>query len=225
MTAAALLVFGVHGSDAMMALPSPNAILDFIARYEAPSGYDQTHNSVSRPPPRPLTKMTLTEVLDWQESIRPKAISTAAGRYQIIHDTLARLVRTYRLDPNRLFSPATQDELGRLLIRECGYGRHTTTDFANCLAGIWAALPKVSGPDAGRSAWAGTAGNRALVTPATVLAFLGQGSQKPPTVPGVHIQYEIEENAVEESIRNAHENDDLGRSVVIRFTRDPYRTH
>ena len=53
------------------------------------------------------------------------------------------------------------------------------TRFANCLAGIWAALPLVSGPNQGRSAHHGVAGNRALTRPQTVLALL---AGKPVTV-------------------------------------------
>lgn len=101
-------------------LPSKAATLDFIARYEAPGGYDQVHAAVPETPPRPLTAMSIREVLAWQKQIRPRAVSTAAGRYQIIHDTLARLAETYGIDPEQRFDPAMQARLGQLLLDECG---------------------------------------------------------------------------------------------------------
>ena len=132
-------------SNAETTFPSRQTILDFIARYEAPGGYDQVHSGTRSPDPRPLTRMTVGEVLDWQKLIRPRVTSTAAGRYQIIYKTLARLVDSYGIDPDLLFDAAIQDHLGELLLTECGYGQRETTAFADCLAQIWAALPRVTG--------------------------------------------------------------------------------
>lgn len=160
-------------------LPSPQAVLDFIARHEAPDGYDQVHSGAPAPEPRPLTRMTVREVLDWQKRIRPRVTSTAAGRYQIIYKTLTRLVDSYGIDRDLLFDATMQDYLGQLLIKECGHGSRPPTAFADCLAQTWAALPRVTGPNAGRSAHHGTAGNRALVTPAAVMAFLDGASPEP----------------------------------------------
>ena len=120
--------------------------------------------------------MTLGEVLDWQSRVRDAgAPSTAAGGYQVIRATLARLVRQHGLDRAALFDPAMQDRLARLLVAECGDpgppSRHP--HVADCLAGIWAALPLATGPRKGQSAYRGVAGNRALTDPETVLAVLG----------------------------------------------------
>ncbi|MCY3872708.1 MAG: hypothetical protein OXF88_00265 [Rhodobacteraceae bacterium] len=214
-------------------LPSKAVILDFIARYEAPGGYDQAHTAVPETSPQPLTAMTIREVLTWQKQIRPRAVSTAVGRYQIIHDTLTRLVETYGIDPEQRFDPATQDRLGRLLLDECGYGTRRKHAFANCLARTWAALPLVSGPSAGRSAWHGIAGNRALVSPANFLAFL-EGDDRPPQasgstlaavdLPRATIRYREVRSAIERKVVEARQNDSLGESVVVRFAVDPYRT-
>lgn len=150
-------------------------LLAFIRALEASHGYNDFERRIPVPPPRPLTVMTLGEVLDWQARARSAgAPSTAAGGYQVIRATLERLVRTHRLDRNALFDAPMQDRIARLLVAECGDpgppSRHSR--FADCLAGIWAALPMATGPERGRSAYEGVAGNRALTTPETVLAIL-----------------------------------------------------
>ena len=162
-------------------------LLAFIRALEAPRGYDDFERRIPLPPPRPLTAMTLGEVLDWQGRVRTAgAPSTAAGGYQVIRATLERLVRTHGLDRNALFDVPMQDRLARLLVGECGDpgppSRHPR--FADCLAGIWAALPLATGPKRGRSAYDGVAGNRALASPETVLAVLaGRPAPLPSGVP------------------------------------------
>jgi len=67
-----------------------------------------------------------------------------------------------------------QTFLARALMAECGF-YDTNRDLlalGDCLAGVWAALPVVSGPGRGRSAYAEDGLNRALVAPETVLAVL-----------------------------------------------------
>ena len=151
-------------------------LLALVRALEAPRGYDDYERRIPLAPPKPLTAMTLGEVLDWQSRVRDAgAPSTAAGGYQVIRATLARLVRQHGLDRTALFDPAMQDRLARLLVAECGDpgppSRHP--HVADCLAGIWAALPLTSGPRKGQSAYRGVASNRALTDPETVLAVLG----------------------------------------------------
>ncbi|MXX88021.1 MAG: glycoside hydrolase family 104 protein [Boseongicola sp. SB0677_bin_26] len=158
-------------------------VLALVRALEAPGGYDAYEGRIPIPPPRPLTAMTVGEVLDWQAEVRSAgAPSTAAGGYQVIRATLERLVRAHRIDRDAPFDAAMQDRLARLLVAECGDpgpgSRHPR--FADCLAGIWAALPLATGPGKGRSAYAGIAGNRALTDPGTVLAVL---SGRPVTLP------------------------------------------
>ena len=109
---AALMALGMTPLAVVAELPSKAAVLDFIGRYEAPGGYDQAHAAVPESPPRPLTTMSIREVLAWQKRIRPRAVSTAVGRYQVIHDTLAALVKRYGIDPEQRFDPAMQDQVG-----------------------------------------------------------------------------------------------------------------
>ena len=153
-------------------------LLTFIRALEAPRGYDDYERRIPIAPPKPLTTMTVGEVLDWQVDIRRSgAASTAAGGYQIIYLTLKRLVSTYGISRDLLFDASLQDRLARLLISECGTrpGAGAVKGhprFGNCLAGIWAALPLTEGANKGRSAHQGAAGNRALTRPETVLALL-----------------------------------------------------
>ena len=174
---ALLLAFAaLPGASETSASPRTTTdLLVFIRAIEAPRGYDDYEARIPVAPPRPLTRMTLGEVLDWQTGVREAgAPSTAAGGYQIIRATLERLVRRHDLDRGSLFDAAMQDRLARLLIAECGDpgppARHP--HFADCLAGIWAALPLTSGPQRGRSAYQGISGNRALARPETLLAIL-----------------------------------------------------
>ena len=155
-------------------------LLTFIRHLEAGAeGYDAYERRISVAPPKRLTAMRVGEVLAWQRRVRNAGNpSTAAGGYQIIRKTLDRLVRKGAVSRTALFNAETQDHLARTLIGECG-SRAAPTRFANCLARIWAALPLVSGPNRGRSAHHGVAGNRALTRPQTVLALL---SGKPVTV-------------------------------------------
>ena len=150
-------------------------ILALVRALEAPGGYDAYEGRIPVPPPKRLTAMTVGEVLDWQADVRRAgAPSTASGGYQVIRPTLERLVRTHGIDRGALFDAAMQDRLARLLVAECGDPGPGLRPprFADCLAGIWAALPLTSGPKRGRSAYDGVAGNRALTDPETVLAVL-----------------------------------------------------
>ncbi len=161
------------------------ALLAFIRALEAPGGYDDHERRIRLPPPRRLTEMTVGEVLDWQARVRATgAPSTAAGGYQIIRPTLLRLVEAGVVDPSMPFDPAVQDRLARFLIAGCGAPgpRWRHPRYGNCLARIWAALPLTHGPHRGRSAHHGTAGNRALTTPAAVLAVLA-GTPAPAAPP------------------------------------------
>lgn len=158
-------------------------LLDFIGNKES-KGYDDISGLVSRSryPDKPLTRMTIKEVLDWQQSIDSFQLSEAAGRYQIMEDTLRgydndrttsggkSLYERAGLSSGDLFSPENQDKMAIVLLEGRGIkkflnGEITREQFANNLANEWASLPMVSGPNAGRSVYAGDrAGNRALTT-------------------------------------------------------------
>jgi muramidase (phage lysozyme) len=168
-------------------------LLDFIGNKES-EGYDDISGLVSqsRYPTKPLTQMTIQEVLDWQESIDRFQLSEASGRYQIMEDTLRGynndssagpgnpLYTRAGLSANDLFSPINQDKMAIELLRGRGLDRYldgsmTRETFANNLASEWASLPVVTGVNAGRSVYEGDrAGNRSLTTVQEFLSVLDE---------------------------------------------------
>jgi hypothetical protein len=164
-------------------------LLDFIGNKES-KGYDDINGLVSRSryPTKKLTQMTMKEILDWQESIDKFQDSEAVGRYQIMEDTLRgynndktkgsekdSLYAKAGLSSGSLFSPENQDKLATYLIQSEGLNKFLSGEisreiFANKLASVWAALPLVDGPNAGKSNYNGDrAGNKAT---ATIQSFL-----------------------------------------------------
>jgi hypothetical protein len=169
-------------------------LLDFIGNKES-EGYDDISGLVSRAlyPAKQLTAMTIQEVLDWQESIDQSQLSEASGRYQIMEDTLRgfnnelglgsgtnSLYARAGLSAGDLFSPENQDKMAIVLLEGRGLskflaGTITREQFANNLASEWASLPLVTGPNAGRSKYAGdSAGNRSLTSANAVLSVIDQ---------------------------------------------------
>lgn len=140
-------------------------MLELIGTLEAPKGYDQVYSGVSVQPPRPITTMTVGEVLEWQRLASKTSVSSAAGRYQVIRGTLSNMVDQRVVSVDDIYSPRTQDRIGLYLLRSTGYRNGSTSpEVANRVAGIWAALPQIGGPEAGLSVYEGYAGNHALVT-------------------------------------------------------------
>ncbi|WP_226779019.1 D-Ala-D-Ala carboxypeptidase family metallohydrolase [Oceaniglobus trochenteri] len=129
--------------------------LDLIRSVEAPGGYDQVYGGIAPQdlPPKPLTQMTVAEVLNWQDRIDGKYNSEAAGGYQIMEDTLRDLVRSEGLTGGELFDAAMQDRLAIALMRRRGLddflaGTISAETFGNNLALEWAGLPRVRASDA-----------------------------------------------------------------------------
>lgn len=153
-------------------------VLSFIGGEEAPRGYDQVYDGSVVPLPRPLTQMTLGEIIDWQNQNRAAgAASGAVGRYQFMGPTMMETAALVGMDENTVFDPRTQDILAAKLLDMAGYdefinGTMSTATFANNVAGRWAALPLVSGENAGKSAHDGIAGNKATTTVAEYLSTL-----------------------------------------------------
>ena len=158
--------------------PKTRGMLDFIGTIEGPAGYDDYYRGVSSGPPRPLTSMSIREVLAWQDSIDASSKSEAAGRYQIMEDTLRELVVAKGIDQNRRFDGATQDELAVLLLKRRGWDTSRTdyVKMGNPIAHEWAALPLCSGIKTGKSAYDGLAGNSALTTCEAYLTVLEFGT-------------------------------------------------
>ena len=140
-----------------------STVLNLIGALEAPDGFDTVYHGVRVPPPRPITSMSVAEVLEWQrQATRGGSVSSAAGRYQVIRPTLQRLVDEGVVSPAERFDIVTQNRIGRHLLRETGY-RPGASDpqTANAIARVWAALPRADGLG---SVYEGIAGNHALIT-------------------------------------------------------------
>lgn len=165
-------------SSAGVSDPKTRGLLDFIGSIEGPAGYDDYYRGVSRGPPRPLTSMTIREVLAWQDSIDAASPSEAAGRYQIMEDTLRGMVRANGINLDRRFDSNTQDELAEILLKGRGWNPNSTDyiKMGNSIAYEWAALPICSGIKKGRSAYDGLAGNHSLTTCEAYLEVLSNGA-------------------------------------------------
>ena len=152
-------------------------LLDLIRQAEAPRGYDQVYSGIGRAdqPPKPLTQMTINEVLAWQDSIDARYPSEAAGAYQIMEDTLRPLVPKMGLSGNEVFNEAMQDRLAIALMRGRGLddylaGRITADQFGLNLAKEWAGLPVPGG--GGRGYYDGDGLNGATIPEATFMELL-----------------------------------------------------
>ena len=156
-------------------------LLEFIGTLEAPGGYDSYSYYAAAPPPKPLTQMTIAEVLAWQDRIDARSKSEAAGRFQIMEDTLRPLVQSEGINTGRLFDVEMQNRLAVLLLKRRGWDPSAQNHIAmaNSLAREWAALPVVSGPNKGKSYYRNTKGarNRAQTTPDIFLDVLKNGSK------------------------------------------------
>lgn len=159
--------------DGMRAFDRP--FLELVGAIEAPVGYDAITGYAPFRPDRPITQMTIGQVLDWQESIQVAgAEATAVGKFQFIRDTLEFLTRTYDVPHETVLDRRTQDYLARVLLHRCGFYEPDAPipELGDCLAGTWAALPLLSGKKRGQSRYEGKANNHARTTPEVVEAVL-----------------------------------------------------
>lgn len=151
-------------------------MVSLIGRYEGPAGYDDYFRGARPAPPKKLTEMRLEEVRAWQASATIRGnyapgepVSSAAGRYQIVGSTLARLMKVMGLDGSETFDAAMQDSMALYLLVEAGWlkfkqGEVGLHEFGTAVAGVWAAFPALTGPSRGKSVYHGFNGNRAVVS-------------------------------------------------------------
>lgn len=166
-------------------------LLDLLGKAEAGRlGYNATWSGIKSydRPERPITEMTIKEILDWQDRIDPKYRSEAAGRYQIMEDTLRGLWReTPGITLQSKFNEKNQDKLAIQLARRRGLheymlGKLSLENFGNNLAKEWAGLPCLTGRKKGRSYYGGDGLNSATVSVEDVYAALTalKAEKKPP---------------------------------------------
>lgn len=123
-----------------------HVLLDFIAGPESHGRYDVIFGNHENTLAHPLTTMTIDQLMAAQLLWARRWGSSAAGRYQIMHGTLADLRKTLGLGGTEAFSPDLQDRIGYALLKRRGYAawmarQITTIDFAKSLAEEWASLP------------------------------------------------------------------------------------
>lgn len=168
---------------------NPIPLLDLIAKHESESaaakqnvssGYDVVVWQASKvyPPTKPITTMTVFEVLSWQREAIAETKQvygsgySAAGRYQVIRKTLQSL----DVNGNALFDKETQDVVGIMLLRRRGWdkwvkGELSTEVFADNISKEWASLPYHTD----RSYYDKDAhGNRSLVSRKEVIQVLNK---------------------------------------------------
>ena len=104
-----------------------------------------------------LTEMTVGEVItrgakpsDSPEKRKKEGLIFAAGRYQIVPDTLKRLVNAGVVSKGDKFDAATQDRLGKALLEEAGLssfkaGKMPASQFQNNVSKVWGAIANTSG--------------------------------------------------------------------------------
>ena len=150
-------------------------LLDLLGQAEG-AGYDTIVGYVNRSdyPPKPLTALTVDEVLAWQDSIDSKYNSEAAGRYQVMEDTLRGLRTRGIVIGTSLYNAKTQDDIAIALLKGRGLNRFldgsiTAEQFGNSLAQEWASFPIMDGPRRGQGYYARQGGK---LTPETVLSVL-----------------------------------------------------
>ena len=167
----------LSASDTISFAANDTEFLNLMGNLEGPRGFDTISDFAPALPDKPLTEMRLANVLAYQRQIREMGtISSAVGRYQFIYLTLRALVEQHGISDTLIFDPEVQTYLARFLMHDCGfYDRATPVmPLGNCLAGVWAALPLVSGPMKGESAYAADGVNKAFVAPERVLDILGR---------------------------------------------------
>lgn len=151
-----------------------------IGHLEAPHGYDMMYGGSKIRPPKPITQMTVGELLNYQDrSVRAGSRSSAAGRYQIIRKTLRAQVAQGTVSLNDRFDVATQDRLANSLMEGRGISRYESGEislekFAQELSREWASLPAITKDKRGRGAngqsyYAGDGLNKSLTSIRSVL--------------------------------------------------------
>jgi muramidase (phage lysozyme) len=172
-------------------VPASAAILlDLIGNTEVgrkpPEAYDVIYGHKQGKLPKPLTSMTLDEVVAAQALWSKHHGSSAAGRYQFMRATLRELMKELGLKGSQKLDGDLQDRLAYHLLKRRGYeqfvtGKLSLDAFANNLAKEWASFPVLTAIKGahrqlavGQSYYAGDGLNKALVAPAKVRATLSE---------------------------------------------------
>ncbi len=179
-----------------MSVPaSARRLLDFIGSKEAPRGYDTVFKNRMDRMPKPLTTMTVDEVIAQGRWRTDNFGSSAAGRYQFMRATLASLKQTERLTGREVMTPEMQDRLGYALLLRRGFakfmaGQLSVAGFGLALAQEWASFPVLAPTKGahrplqrGQTYYLGDGLNKVLATAGEVEAVLNQIRAMPAVAP------------------------------------------
>lgn len=173
-------------------------LLDFVYRTDAgsppPDCYETIFGNRQNRLSKPITKMTLGELIDAQRNWSNKSwvkqnwgygtASSASGAAQFMRATLQDLSRELGLAGSQVFDADFQDWLAYHLLKRRGYdefmtGKISRTEFGRRLAQEWASFPVLAATKGGsravgrgQSFYAGDGLNKSLVRPETVEAVL-----------------------------------------------------
>jgi len=132
--------------------PQIDAIKDLIASVESAGDYNITHGETPGKTRYPLTSMTIGQVLDLQKKLYAEKKSPAAGKYQIMPETLSLYMGKIGLSRGDRYDETNQEALGEFLIKNRGYAQYAANPtpegkarFLANLAQEFAGLP--AGPD------------------------------------------------------------------------------
>lgn len=168
-----------------MNIPIPaSKLIDFIQSIEAPRGYGTIYGNNQAKLPKPLTAMTLDEVIKAQPNWTKRFGSSAAGGLQFMRATLLGLKKELGLTGRELFDEDFQERLGFHLLKRRGYekfmaGQIDRTEFGKRLAQEWASFPVLAPTKGahrqirrGDTYYSGDKLNKALVKPEAIEALL-----------------------------------------------------
>ena len=117
-------------------------ILATVYEAESNSNFDQWHLNAKNVPEKPLTEMTVEEIMRYQGNNK----GPAAGAGQIKFDTLQYLIDFGTLNPTDVFSAETQNKAHSRLLDRRGFqswvsGEMSNTDFGQNVAKEYAGVP------------------------------------------------------------------------------------
>lgn len=174
-------------------------LLDFIRQTEVGrkdrASYDVIYANKQGNLAKPLTSMTLDEVLAAQKGWSKNNGSSAAGGYQFMRATLVELIAELALRGSQLLDTDLQDRLGFHLLKRRGYqqyvdGTINKFEFGKRLAMEWASFPVLADCKGahrqlkrGQSYYAGDGLNKALVAPEKIEQLLLLVRKAPDPVP------------------------------------------
>jgi len=177
-------------------------LLDFIRQTEVGStgreSYDVIYGHNQHKLKKPVTQMTIDQVIASQRRWSTLFGSSATGGYQFMRATLMGLKKELGLTGNEVLEPNLQDRLGyHLLIRRKYHqfisGEIGTIEFARFLAMEWASFPVLADCKGahgairrGQSYYAGDKLNKALVKPEAIERLLGRGNYAEIAIPEIN---------------------------------------